>query len=93
MVIANLAPASVDSHGRQGANMAIVTPAPPRPLRREAWHCIRRNDADVMVAGGTESTITPLSWAGSTPCGPLDANEEPERASALRQGSRRLRDG
>ena len=84
MVIANLAPGYVSIlTGAKGPNMAIVTAcATGAHCVGEAWHCIRRNDADVMIAGGTESTITPLSVGGFNAMRALSTrNEEPERAS------------
>ena len=30
----------------------------------DAYHMIKRGDADAMIAGGTESTITPLGVSG-----------------------------
>jgi len=51
--------------GLRGPNMAIVTAcASGNNAIGEATECIRRGAADVMVAGGAEAGITPLSLAG-----------------------------
>jgi len=48
----------------------------------EAFHAIRRGDADMMIAGGTEAAINPLSLAGYHAARALTTNyEAPERAS------------
>lgn len=51
--------------GLRGPNMAIVTAcASGNNALGEATECIRRGAADVMLAGGAESAITPLAVAG-----------------------------
>ncbi len=48
----------------------------------EASEIIRRDDADVMIAGGTEATLSVLSLAGFGAMKALSTrNDEPERAS------------
>lgn len=48
----------------------------------EAWKTIRFGDADVMIAGGSETTLTELAFAGFTNMRALSRrNDEPERAS------------
>lgn len=48
----------------------------------EAFRAIRDGDADVIVAGGTEASITPLGYGGFMNMRALSRrNEEPERAS------------
>lgn len=43
---------------------------------------IRRGDADVMVAGGTDAGVTPGGVGGCTACRALsERNDEPQRAS------------
>ncbi len=84
MVIANLAPGYVSIlTGAKGPNLSIVTAcATGAHSIGEAWHMIRRGDADVMLAGGVESTITPLAVAGFNAMRALSTrNDEPERAS------------
>jgi 3-oxoacyl-[acyl-carrier-protein] synthase II len=84
MVIVNLAPGYVSiATGAKGPNLSIVTAcATGSHSLGEAWHAIRRNDADVMIAGGVESTITPLGICGFNAMRALSTrNDEPERAS------------
>lgn len=48
----------------------------------EAYHIIRRGDADAMLAGGAEATITPLAMAGFCQARSLSQrNDDPEHAS------------
>lgn len=48
----------------------------------EAWKTILLGDADVMIAGGSEATITELAYSGFTNMRALSLrNEEPEKAS------------
>ena len=48
----------------------------------EAWEIIRRDDADVMIAGGSEASITPMGIGGFAAMRALSTrNDEPERAS------------
>jgi 3-oxoacyl-[acyl-carrier-protein] synthase II len=48
----------------------------------EAQRLIERGDADVVIAGGTESTILPVAFAALANMGALSKrNDEPERAS------------
>jgi len=84
MAIANLAPGHVAIQtGAKGPNLSIVTAcATGAHSIGEAWHIIRRGDADVMLAGGVESTITPLAVAGFNAMRALSTrNDEPEKAS------------
>ncbi|MDF1556170.1 MAG: beta-ketoacyl-ACP synthase II [Deferrisomatales bacterium] len=84
MVIVNLAPGHVAiATGAKGPNLSIVTAcATGSHSLGEAWHTIRRDDADVMIAGGVESTITPLAIGGFNAMRALSTrNDDPERAS------------
>jgi 3-oxoacyl-[acyl-carrier-protein] synthase II len=48
----------------------------------DAFRLIQRSDADVMIAGGTEASITPLGVAGFAAMRALSTrNEDPEHAS------------
>ncbi|MBE0617425.1 MAG: beta-ketoacyl-ACP synthase II [Proteobacteria bacterium] len=83
-VIVNLAPGYVSIYtGAKGPNLSIVTAcATGAHSIGEAWHMIRRGDVDVMIAGGVESTITPLAVGGFNAMRALSTrNAEPERAS------------
>ena len=48
----------------------------------EAYEIIRRGDADVMIAGGSEAAITPMGVGGFAAMRALSTrNDDPERAS------------
>jgi 3-oxoacyl-[acyl-carrier-protein] synthase II len=48
----------------------------------DAFEIIRRGDAEVMIAGGSEAAITPIGMAGFSNMQALSTrNDEPERAS------------
>ena len=47
----------------------------------EAFRAIQYGEADVMLAGGTEASITPLGVAGFTALTALSSSEDPTRAS------------
>jgi 3-oxoacyl-[acyl-carrier-protein] synthase II len=69
--------------GFQGPNLAIVT-ACTTGLHciGEAGRLIERGDADVMVAGGAESTVSPLGVGGFAAARALSTrNEDPATAS------------
>jgi 3-oxoacyl-[acyl-carrier-protein] synthase II len=70
-------------HGFQGPNLAIVT-ACTTGLHSigEAGRMIEYGDADVMVAGGAESTISPLGVGGFAAARALSTrNDDPATAS------------
>ena len=51
--------------GAQGPNFGVTSAcAVGSHAIGEAMHAIQRGDADVMLAGGSEAAITPLSFAG-----------------------------
>lgn len=84
MVLINLASGQIAiRHGARGPNTSIVTAcATGTHSIGEAFRLIQRNDADVMIAGGAESTICPLGIAGFSSMRALSTrNHEPERAS------------
>ena len=55
----------------------------------EAQRLIERGDADVVIAGGTESAIMPVSFAALANMGALSKrNDEPEKASRPFDGDR-----
>ncbi len=68
--------------GAKGPNMAIVSAcATGGHALGEAAETIRRGDADVMIAGGTEAAIVPLVVAGFTVMGALASGDDsPESA-------------
>jgi len=84
MVIINLASGQVAIRlGAKGPNSCAVTAcATGNHCIGDAYRLIQRGDADVMVAGGAESAITPLCLAGFAAARALSRrNDEPARAS------------
>jgi 3-oxoacyl-[acyl-carrier-protein] synthase II len=84
MVIINLASGQVAIRlGARGPNSCAVTAcATGNHCIGDAFRLIQRGDADVMLAGGAESTITPLSVAGFAAARALSRrNGDPARAS------------
>src|SRR5579864_61034 len=69
--------------GAEGPNMAVASAcATGSHAVGEAMKTIQRDDADVMVAGGTEASILPVIFAGFINMKALSArNDEPARAS------------
>jgi len=83
-VLANLASGQVSIHfGLRGPHGCPVTAcATGSTAIGDAARIIERGDADLMVAGGTESTITGLCVAGFAAAKALSRrNDEPEKAS------------
>lgn len=84
MMIANMASAQVSIHlGAKGPNSCVVTAcATGAHCIGDAFRVIQRGDAEVMIAGGTEATLTPLMVAGFDAMRAMSTrNDEPERAS------------
>jgi 3-oxoacyl-[acyl-carrier-protein] synthase II len=71
------------SIGAEGPNMAVASAcATGSHAVGEAFKTILRDDADVMVAGGTEASIIPVIFAGFCNMRALSSrNDEPKRAS------------
>jgi 3-oxoacyl-[acyl-carrier-protein] synthase II len=69
--------------GVRGPNMAIVTAcATGTNAVGEATELIRRGQADVMLAGGSEAAIVPIAMAGLSVMSALSTrNDDPQRAS------------
>jgi 3-oxoacyl-[acyl-carrier-protein] synthase II len=84
MAIANLAAGVIAIvFGPQGPNFGIVSAcATGGHAIGEAWETIRRGDADIMIAGGTEATGHESLVGGFAAMRALSTrNDEPERAS------------
>lgn len=69
--------------GVRGPNMAVVTAcATGTNAIGEATEIIRRGQADVMLAGGSEATVVPLAMAGLSVMTALSTrNDDPQGAS------------
>jgi 3-oxoacyl-[acyl-carrier-protein] synthase II len=84
MLIINLAPGHISMrYGAKGPNISSVSAcATSTHSIGDAYQIIRRGDADAMIAGGTESTITPLGIGGFAVMKALsDRNDDPQGAS------------
>ncbi len=69
--------------GARGPNFGVVSAcATGTHALGEAAHAIRRGDADVMIAGGSEAAITPFAYASFCAMKAMSTrNDTPERAS------------
>ncbi len=84
MLIINLAAGQISIRlGAKGPNSAPATAcATGSHAVGDAFKVIQRGDADVMIAGGTESVITAMGIGGFNAMKALSTrNDEPERAS------------
>ena len=83
MMISNMAAGNVAiQFGLKGKCINVVTAcATGTHSIGEAFRSIQYGEADVMVAGGTESSITPLGVAGFTALTALSTSEDPAHAS------------
>ncbi len=83
MMICNMAAGNVAiQFGLKGKCFNVVTAcATGTHSIGEAFRSIQYGEADVMVAGGTESSITPLGVAGFTALTALSTSQDPLRAS------------
>ncbi|OEU59337.1 MAG: beta-ketoacyl-[acyl-carrier-protein] synthase II [Desulfuromonadales bacterium C00003094] len=84
MLITNLAPGQISmKYGAKGPNVSSVSAcATGTHSIGDAYHIIARGDADAMIAGGAESTITPLAIGGFNVMRALSTrNDDPQTAS------------
>lgn len=84
MLIINLAPGHISiKYGAKGPNISSVSAcATSTHSIGDAYHIIKRGDADAMIAGGTESVVTPLGIGGFAAMKALsDRNDDPAAAS------------
>jgi len=93
MMIANMAAGQIAIHtGAQGINFTVVNAcAAGTNAVGEAFRVLQRGEADVVITGGSEASVTPLALAGFSAMKALSTrNEAPEKAS---RPFDRLRDG
>ncbi len=83
MMITNMAAGNVAIHlGCKGKCTNVVTAcATGTHSIGDAFRAIQYGDADVILAGGTESSITPVGVAGFSSLTALTTAEDPKRAS------------
>ena len=83
LMISNMAAGNVGiQYGLKGKNINVVTAcATGTHSIGEAYRSIQYGEADVMVAGGTESSICPIGVAGFAALTALSTSEDPLRAS------------
>jgi 3-oxoacyl-[acyl-carrier-protein] synthase II len=84
MLIINMAAGLVSMRfGAKGPNSSVVTAcATGNHAIGDAFKIIERGDADVMIAGGAEAMIVPLTIAGFCSMKAMSTrNDEPEKAS------------
>jgi 3-oxoacyl-[acyl-carrier-protein] synthase II len=83
-LIVNEAPGMISMrYGARGPNTSVVTAcATGNHNIGDAWRMIQRGEADAIIAGGVEATISPLAVSGFNAMKALSTrNDEPERAS------------
>jgi 3-oxoacyl-[acyl-carrier-protein] synthase II len=84
MLIVNMAAGLVSMRfGAKGPNSAVVTAcATGNHALGDAMRIIQRGEADVMIAGGAEAIIVPLTMAGFCAMKAMSTrNDEPDKAS------------
>lgn len=84
MMIADMAPGQISMiHGLKGPNYTTVSACSSGAHGiGNAFRILQHGDADVMITGGTEASVSPMAVAGFSNMKALSfRNEEPERAS------------
>ncbi|WZL78002.1 beta-ketoacyl-ACP synthase II [Eubacteriales bacterium mix99] len=83
MMIANMAADQISiAYGARGMNSTVVTAcASGTDAIGEAYRAIREGYVDIMITGGAEAAVTPLSLAGFSSMKALSRrNDEPQKA-------------
>lgn len=82
MMIANMASGRIAiEYGFAGFNECVVTAcATGNNAIGDAFKVIQRGDADLMVTGGAEASITPVAFAGFCSQKAMSTNEDPLKA-------------
>lgn len=83
MMISNMAAGNVSiQFGLKGKSLNVVTAcASGTNTIGEAFRSIQYGEADVMVAGGTEGSVSPIGIAGFTSLTALSSESDPTRCS------------
>jgi 3-oxoacyl-[acyl-carrier-protein] synthase II len=84
MMISNMASGQVSIHtGAKGPNFTTVSACTSSAnALGEAIRLLQHDDADVVIAGGAEATITPMAFAGFCSMKAMSTrNQEPQKAS------------
>lgn len=83
LMISNMAAGNVSIQlGLKGKSLNVVTAcATGTHSIGEAYRSIQWNDADVMLAGGTEASICPVGVAGFAALTALSVSQDPKRCS------------
>lgn len=83
LMITNMAAGNVSIQlGAKGKSINVVTAcATGAHSIGEAYRTIQYGDADVMIAGGCEASITPVGIAGFSALNALSLSQDPTRAS------------
>ena len=83
MVLPTWPPRTSAASPERGATTPPLSPRAPPPIKpwEKPWKLIRRGDADVMLAGGTEAGISQLGLAGFAVMRALSTrNDAPQQA-------------
>jgi len=91
MLIVNMAPGLVSIRlGARGPNTAVVTAcASGSHALGEAFRIVERGDADVMITGGADATITSFGYAGFCNMGALSTRNDAGPAASCPFDARR----
>jgi 3-oxoacyl-[acyl-carrier-protein] synthase II len=83
LMISNMAAGNVSiQFGLKGKSINVVTACTTGSNSiGEAFRSIQCNEADVMVSGGTEGSVTPIGVAGFAALTALSTSEDPKRCS------------